>query len=155
MAPSSRNHSHADQAGATRKIGTLPSSLLAYNPRAVMKRKSSVAMIGLDGADHLLIEHWSAQGYLPGFARLLREGTYGLLESTATVLSGTPWLSIASGCNPAKCGVYERHQLKSGTCRGPGRAKMTSTITVPASSVPNCPPTRVMTGIMAFLRACL
>jgi predicted AlkP superfamily phosphohydrolase/phosphomutase len=81
-----------------------------------MKGKSPIAMIGLDGADHLLIERWSTQGHLPGFARLLREGSYGLLESTATVLSGTPWLSIASGCNPAKCGVYERHQLKSGTC---------------------------------------
>jgi predicted AlkP superfamily phosphohydrolase/phosphomutase len=80
-----------------------------------MKCESPVAILGLDGADHLLIEQWAAQGHLPVFAKLLREGTYGLIESTAAVLSGTPWLSIASGCNPAKCGIYDRHQIKSGT----------------------------------------
>ena len=80
-----------------------------------MTRKPFVAILGLDGADHRLIERWSAEGHLPAFAQLLREGTYGPIESTAEILSGTPWLSIASGCNPAKCGTYERHQIKSGT----------------------------------------
>jgi hypothetical protein len=37
----------------------------------------------------------------------------------------------------------------------PGRAKIVSTITVPARSVPNCPPTNVITGIIAFFSACL
>jgi predicted AlkP superfamily phosphohydrolase/phosphomutase len=80
-----------------------------------MKRERPVAILGLDGADHVLIERWSTQGHLPAFAKLLREGTYGLIDSTAAILSGTPWLSIASGCNPAKCGVYHRHQIRSGT----------------------------------------
>ena len=78
-------------------------------------RPSSVVLIGLDAGDPDLIERWAAEGHLPTFARLLRDGAYGRLDSTAAVLSGTPWTSIASGCNPAKCGVYTRHQLASGT----------------------------------------
>ncbi len=80
-----------------------------------MTRPSSVALVGLDAGDPHLVERWAGEGYLPTFARLLREGSFGLLESTAAVLSGTPWSSIASGCNPAKCAVYSRHQLTSGT----------------------------------------
>lgn len=80
-----------------------------------MAGESPVAILGLDGADHVLIEQWSAQGQLPTFAKLLREGAYGLIDSTSEILSGTPWLSIATGCNPAKCGIYERHQIEHGT----------------------------------------
>ncbi len=80
-----------------------------------MSRPTSVALVGLDAGDPRLVEQWAAEGHPPNFARLLREGTYGRLESTAAVLSGSAWSSIASGCNPAKCAVYTRHQLTSGT----------------------------------------
>jgi predicted AlkP superfamily phosphohydrolase/phosphomutase len=74
-----------------------------------------VVLVGLDAADPALVERWAGEGRLPTFARLLREGRFGRLRSTAAVFSGTPWLSIATGCNPARCGVYTRHQLVSGT----------------------------------------
>ncbi len=90
-------------------------SFCAQDSNLVMKSESPVAILGFDGADHLLIERWSAQGHLPAFAKLLQEGTYALIESTSAILSGTPWLSIATGCNPGKCGSYHRHQIKSGT----------------------------------------
>lgn len=80
-----------------------------------MTRKLTVFVIGLDAADHLLIECWMAQGHLPALARLKENGTYGVLESTAAVCSGSAWPSIVSGCNPAMCGVYSRYQLTDGT----------------------------------------
>lgn len=80
-----------------------------------MTRDLPVFILGLDAADHLLIERWAARGDLPAFSRLLDGGAYGLLESTAAVFSGSAWVSIASACNPGKCGVYSRYQLASGT----------------------------------------
>jgi predicted AlkP superfamily phosphohydrolase/phosphomutase len=74
-----------------------------------------VFILGLDAADHLLIEQWAAEGKLPAIARLLEAGAYGILASTASVFSGSAWVSITTGCNPAKCGVYSRYQLAKGT----------------------------------------
>lgn len=74
-----------------------------------------VFILGLDAVDHLLVEQWAADGKLPAIARLLDEGAYGILASTASVFSGSAWVSIATGCNPGKCGVYSRYQLSNGT----------------------------------------
>lgn len=80
-----------------------------------MKRAQAVLVIGLDAADHRLIESWASTGKLPTFSRLLNDGAYGLLKSTAEVFSGSAWVSIATGCGPEKCGVYSRYQLVEGT----------------------------------------
>lgn len=80
-----------------------------------MSLKRPVAVLGLDAAEHTLIEAWAAEGQLPVFAKLLDEGAYGILESTASVFSGSAWVSIATGCGPAQCGVYSRYQLVNGT----------------------------------------
>ena len=80
-----------------------------------MIQELPIFILGLDAADHLLIERWAAQGELPAFSRLLDEGAYGVLESTAGVFSGSAWISIATGCNPGKCGVYGRYQIANGT----------------------------------------
>jgi predicted AlkP superfamily phosphohydrolase/phosphomutase len=80
-----------------------------------MNQERSVIMLGLDAADHELIERWSAEGRLPAFSKLLDQGAYGILESTARAFSGSAWISIATGCGPGKCGVYSRYQLTNGT----------------------------------------
>ena len=80
-----------------------------------MTGNPSVFVLGLDAADHALIERWAAAGELPTFSALLKEGTYGILESTAAIFSGSAWPSITSGSNPAKCGVYTRYQIANGT----------------------------------------
>jgi predicted AlkP superfamily phosphohydrolase/phosphomutase len=80
-----------------------------------VNRERQVLIIGLDAADHLLIEDWVAQGQLPVFAKLLGHGAYGTLQSTAEIFSGSAWISIATGCGPGRCGVYSRYQLSPGT----------------------------------------
>jgi predicted AlkP superfamily phosphohydrolase/phosphomutase len=80
-----------------------------------MNQGRRVVIIGLDAADHRLIERWAAGGKLPTFSKLLDDGTYGTLESTASVFSGSAWVSIATGCGPEKSGVYSRYQLVNGT----------------------------------------
>jgi predicted AlkP superfamily phosphohydrolase/phosphomutase len=80
-----------------------------------MNQGRRVVVIGLDAADHCLIERWAARGELPTFSKLLDHGAYGILESTASVFSGSAWISIATGCGPEKCGVYSRYQLVNGT----------------------------------------
>lgn len=80
-----------------------------------MTRNLPVFVLGLDAADHLLIERWAADGQLPTFSTLLKRGAYGVLESTAAILSGSAWLSVTTGSNPGKCGVYSRYQIANGT----------------------------------------
>ena len=80
-----------------------------------MNQGRPVVVLGLDAADHGLIERWAAEGELPVFAKLLEQGAYGILESTAGVFSGSAWISIATGCGPGNCGVYGRYQLAPGT----------------------------------------
>ena len=80
-----------------------------------MTRNIRVFVLGLDAADHLLIERWAADGQLPTFSTLLKRGAYGILESTAAVFSGSAWLSVTTGSNPGKCGVYSRYQIANGT----------------------------------------
>lgn len=80
-----------------------------------MNQGRRVVVIGLDAADHRLIERWAARGKLPTFAKLLDHGAYAILESSASVFSGSAWISIATGCGPEKCGVYSRYQLVNGT----------------------------------------
>jgi hypothetical protein len=72
-----------------------------------MKQGRSVWIVGLDAADHRLIERWAGERLLPSFCKLLDQGTYGLLESTADLFSGSAWVSIG--------GVYSRYQLVNGT----------------------------------------
>jgi predicted AlkP superfamily phosphohydrolase/phosphomutase len=78
-------------------------------------REAPVCILGLDAADHRLVERWAAEGNLPTFARLLQQGVYGILNSSAAVFSGSAWISVATGCQPGKCGTYGRYQLVDGT----------------------------------------
>jgi len=51
-----------------------------------------VFVIGLDGATLDLIGPWAAQGELPTFSRLMREGVFGPLRSTEESQGCLPYL---------------------------------------------------------------
>jgi predicted AlkP superfamily phosphohydrolase/phosphomutase len=68
--------------------------------------KPKVFVIGVDGATFDLIDPWVAEGRLPNFARLLREGARGLLQSTVIPNSFPGWTSCTTGVNPAKHGIF-------------------------------------------------
>lgn len=65
-----------------------------------------MVVIGVDGADWSLIRPWVEQGKLPHFARLLREGAAGELESPIPPSSAIAWTSAVTGTNPGKHGVF-------------------------------------------------
>lgn len=77
-----------------------------------MKR---VLVIGIDGATWNLLRPWIKEGNLSTFKRLMEEGVYGELESTAPPLSIPAWVSLASGKNPGKLGNFSFMSLNRET----------------------------------------
>ncbi|MBI3921399.1 MAG: alkaline phosphatase family protein [Armatimonadetes bacterium] len=69
--------------------------------------KRRMVIIGVDGATFDLIKPWVAEGKLPTFARMLREGTHAPLRSVISQRSAAAWTSFATGKNPGKHGIYD------------------------------------------------
>ncbi len=67
--------------------------------------KEKIFVIGLDGATFDLIEPWAREGKLPNLAKMMKEGTYGELESTIPTNSAPAWTSFVTGTNPGKHGI--------------------------------------------------
>jgi predicted AlkP superfamily phosphohydrolase/phosphomutase len=63
-------------------------------------------VLGLDGADHDLVQDLLVQGRLPTIARLAREGTFGALRSTVPAVTPTAWSSFLTGLNPGGHGIF-------------------------------------------------
>ena len=68
--------------------------------------KSRLIAIGLDGATFDLVRPWVDQGKLPTFARLLQEGTSGVLQSVIPSLTMPAWSSFLTGLQPGHHGIY-------------------------------------------------
>lgn len=73
-----------------------------------------ILLIGLDSADAELIEGWMAEGFMPNFARLRREGTWGRLGTTADVMHVSAWPSLYTGTTPGQHGMYHAYQIRAG-----------------------------------------
>lgn len=74
-----------------------------------------VMVIGLDGACMDLIERWANEGELPYFAKLMKEGTYGRLESVIPTLTIPAWNCMTTGKNPGKIGCFSFLQKSYGS----------------------------------------
>ena len=74
-------------------------------------------VIGLDGAPYPLIKQWSEEGFLPNTARLIDQGSFGVLRSTIPVHSPTAWASFMTGLNPGKHGVFDFAQREPDSYR--------------------------------------
>ncbi|NJN65734.1 MAG: sulfatase-like hydrolase/transferase [Chloroflexaceae bacterium] len=62
-------------------------------------------IIGLDCAEpSLVFERWLHD--LPNLARLMRQGTYGLLESCIPAITVPAWSCMMSGRDPGELGIY-------------------------------------------------
>jgi predicted AlkP superfamily phosphohydrolase/phosphomutase len=64
-------------------------------------------LIGFDGMDPELTEAWMADGTLPNFARLAREGHYQKLGTTNPAQSPVAWASFATGLDPGQHGIFD------------------------------------------------
>lgn len=76
-----------------------------------MKR---VFIIGWDGATFDLMRPWVEQGKLPAIAKLMKQGSHGLLRSTMPPWTFPAWTSFMTGVNPGKHGIYDFTRRKTG-----------------------------------------
>ncbi|HWW19353.1 MAG TPA: alkaline phosphatase family protein, partial [Steroidobacteraceae bacterium] len=65
-----------------------------------------LVMLGIDAAEHTLIDSLIARGRMRALARLRRTGTSGLLQSPADLYSGAVWPTFHTGQRPAWHGIY-------------------------------------------------
>jgi len=65
-----------------------------------------VFVVGLDGASFDLIAPWAAEGKLPTLARLMAEGSHGVLRSVIPPLTIPAWTSFLTGKTPGKHGLF-------------------------------------------------
>ena len=72
---------------------------------AVQQRKR-VVLLGIDAAEHTLVQSMISRGKLPALGELLRQGVYGPLDSPAHLYSGAVWPTFYSGQRPAWHGIY-------------------------------------------------
>ena len=64
-------------------------------------------VIGLDGATWDVLMPLIRNNRLPTFKKLVKNGSYGILESTIPPVTGAAWLSLATGKTPGKTGVID------------------------------------------------
>ena len=79
------------------------------------KCRRKVFLVGLDGATFDLILPWVKEGVLPNFARILKQGSYGVLESILPPLTTPAWASFITGRNPGKHGVFDFAERRPGS----------------------------------------
>jgi len=65
-----------------------------------------VFVIGLDGGEPSLIFRMVEEGKLPVIAELVDNGAYGKLRSTIPPITGPAWVSMMTGKNPGKHGIF-------------------------------------------------
>ena len=66
-----------------------------------------VIVLGIDGLDHALLERFVAEGRLPNFARLARDGDFAPLQTTMPPLSPVAWSTFITGLDPGGHGIFD------------------------------------------------
>lgn len=74
---------------------------------ATASQNRPVVLLGLDGATYSILNPLIAEGKLPNLSRLKREGASGVLQSTIHPITPAAWVSMVTGLNPGKHGVYD------------------------------------------------
>jgi predicted AlkP superfamily phosphohydrolase/phosphomutase len=68
---------------------------------------TKTVLIGLDGGTLDLMLPWIEQGKLPSFSKIKQNGIYGKLRSTTPYYSAPAWVSMVTGVQPGKHGIYD------------------------------------------------
>ncbi|RLF02794.1 MAG: hypothetical protein DRJ59_02630 [Thermoprotei archaeon] len=72
-----------------------------------MKKTGRVIVIGLDGGDWDILLPLVREGKLPNIKRLINRGIWGKLQSTIPPISASAWVSLFTGKNPGKHGIFD------------------------------------------------
>lgn len=82
--------------------------------RSVRRRKAlkkaqvhRMVVLGLDGLDPNLVEQWMAEGRLPEFEKLAKEGSFQRLRTTYPSISPVAWSSFMTGVDPARHNIFD------------------------------------------------
>jgi predicted AlkP superfamily phosphohydrolase/phosphomutase/Flp pilus assembly protein TadD len=86
-------------------LGVLALAAAALGASCSRRGASRVIVLGLDGMDPQTIDLLMAEGKMPNFARMRREGTYGRLQSQHPLLSPVIWTTVATGKSPDQHGI--------------------------------------------------
>jgi predicted AlkP superfamily phosphohydrolase/phosphomutase len=65
-----------------------------------------VFLLGIDGATWKVLDRLMEKGLMPNLARLSREGTRGVLNSTIPYLTPVAWSSLLTGVKPSGHGIF-------------------------------------------------
>lgn len=63
--------------------------------------------MGFDGAVLDLAERWMAEDRMPTLAGLCRDGSFGPMRSVFPYNSAVAWVSLATGANPGRHGIFD------------------------------------------------
>jgi len=74
---------------------------------------SRTLAIGLDGGSLAVFRRMAAQGHMPFFAKILKEGTSGELRSAVPPLTPTAWTTFMTGKNPGKHGIFDFRRYRN------------------------------------------
>ena len=69
-------------------------------------KSTRVLVVGVDGAPLRLISKWSEEGLLPTFRKIMEEGAFGPMTTTAYAHSVPAWISMFTGVNPGKHALH-------------------------------------------------
>lgn len=76
-----------------------------------------VIMIGLDAADHAIVETLLADGRMPVLAALRARGRSGTLSTDAEAYAGGVWPSFYTGRRVARRGIYHNKLWRAAAMR--------------------------------------
>jgi len=79
------------------------------------QKRLKVLMIGLDGVTWDVIRPLIKSASLPTFKFLMENGVYGILESVIPPVTGPSWVSLVTGRNPGKTGIFDFLNRKTST----------------------------------------
>lgn len=68
---------------------------------------NKVVVLGFDGVDPDLLSKYMAEGRLPNFSRLAKEGDYKTLGTSIPPQSPVAWSNFITGMNPGGHGIYD------------------------------------------------
>ena len=90
--------------------------VVEYGEHMENQTARKVIAIGFEALEPELLEKWCAEGKLPNFQKIMKEGSYRKMLSTAEISSGSTWSTINCGVTPGKHGMGFCHrEFKSGT----------------------------------------
>ncbi|MDR7420341.1 MAG: alkaline phosphatase family protein, partial [Armatimonadota bacterium] len=72
-------------------------------------------LYGIDAATFAILRPWAEEGLLPNLARLMRDGSSGVLTSTIPASTPLAWSSMVTGVWPGKHGIYGFTKTKPGS----------------------------------------